>query len=165
MVDLCHEKIKWNESCIQVLKKGYELEKKQKRKQIYSNSIKLFEKNKQMLKIRLDYFETFYLKFFKHLHSQYSFLLNSSVWIRLVESKDSSAFKDAENEMAYFRTIGLYEYSSAAENLEYNIRIQSQNFLDSKIAGHAEYVTPMLYGNETSFYKVLKDKDNVVDIK
>lgn len=99
----------------------------------------------------------------KHLQQQYSFFNNSSTWIRLVDWKQSE-ISEAVKEMVYFGNIGLYDYGSAKENLEYNIRIQSHNYLDSTEGGHGEYVTPVLYGNEVDHWNILF-KDNLKEKK
>lgn len=97
----------------------------------------------------------------QHLQQQCSFVNNSSIWIRLVDWKQSD-ISEAMNEMVYFRNIGLYEYGSAKENLEYNIRVQAHNYLESTEAGHGIYVTPTLYGNEETALEVLQDnKENL----
>lgn len=90
----------------------------------------------------------------QHLQQQCSYFNNYSIWIRLVDWKQSEIIK-AMNEMEYFDKIGLYNYGSAKENREYNIRLQRQNYLDTTAAGHGVYVTPMLYGDESEHWKIL----------
>lgn len=95
----------------------------------------------------------------KHLEGLFSFFNNSSIWVRLVDWNEKEINK-AINEFKYFKSIGLYEYGSAKENLDYNIRIQFQNYLNSSIGGHGNYVTPVLYGDEVWAKNFLK-KNNV----
>lgn len=94
----------------------------------------------------------------QHMQQQCSFFNNSSIWIRLVDWKKSEIDKAVE-ELEYFRSIGLYDYGSAKENLEYNIRLQKQNYLDSTTQGHGVYVTPQLYGDETEHWKILYEEN------
>lgn len=82
-----------------------------------------------------------------------SFFNNSSIFIRLVNNDD--AYKEAVKEFKYFDQIGLYDYDSAWENLEYNTRIQPQNYLESLAGGHGNFVTPALYGDENAAREVL----------
>lgn len=101
-------------------------------------------------------------KFNQNIKVKYSFFNNSSIWIRLVikdGNDDEKKIEEAIKDLKYFEKIGLYNYDSAKENLEYNIRIQKQNYLDSTTLGHGVYVTPQLYGDETEHWKFLF-KDN-----
>lgn len=98
----------------------------------------------------------------RHLQQQCCFFNNSSIWIRLVDWKQVE-IDDAVNEMEYFNNIGLYNFESAKENWDYNIRIQIKNYLDSNAAGHGVHVTPILFGNETVALRDLKY--NYVSIK
>lgn len=91
----------------------------------------------------------------KNLERLFSFFNNSSIWVRLVDINDETALETAEKEFDYFEKIGLYKYDSAWENLEYNLRILSENYLKSTSTGHGNYVTPILYGNETKAYGIL----------
>lgn len=108
------------------------------------------------------------LEFFEQkLYSRYSFFNNSSIWLRLVIKNgdgDDEKIAKAKNELEYFNRIGLYDYGSAKENLEYNIRVQSHNYLDTTSGGHGEYVTPVLYGNEVEHWNILF-KDNKIEKK
>lgn len=90
-----------------------------------------------------------------NLIGPFSFFNNSSIWVRLVDLNDKNAYATAVAEFTYFANIGLYDYPSARENLEYNLRIVSQNYLESTLEGHGNYVTPMLYGNETEAREIL----------
>lgn len=91
----------------------------------------------------------------ENLERAFSFFNNSSIWVRLVDIKNEKAFNDAQNEFRYFDEIGLYKYNSAWENLEFNLRLFSQNYLESASDGHGNYVTPLLYGNEVEAYNIL----------
>lgn len=95
-----------------------------------------------------------------HLKGQFSFLNNSSIWIRIVDWNDDKV-KSAKEELEKFIEIGLYKYGSAREVLAYNISIQSKNFLDSNSKGHGVYVTPELYGDESDHWKVLFDDNKI----
>ena len=98
----------------------------------------------------------------ENLERAFSFFNNSSIWIRLVDMYDEKAFKTAIAEFEYFDKIGLYDYNSAWENLEYNLRIISHNYLESTLDGHGNYVTPMLYGNETEAREILCGNHRIV---
>lgn len=93
-----------------------------------------------------------------NLEKPFSFLNNSSIWMRLVDCGGDAI---AEKEFAYFREIGLYNYPSAQEYLEYNCRLQYHNYLDDKggdgSGGHGNYITPILYGNEVKAREILKN--------
>lgn len=91
----------------------------------------------------------------ENLERVFSFFNNSSIWIRLVDMYDKKAYDAAAAEFEYFDKIGLYDYSSAWENLEYNLRICLANYLDSSLDGHGNYVTPVLYGSETEAREIL----------
>ena len=97
----------------------------------------------------------------RHLQQQCSFINNSSIWIRLVDWKKSEIDKAVE-ELEYFKSIGLYDYGSAKENLEYNIRLQKENYLDSRTQGHGVYVTPQFYGDETEHWRILFEDNKCV---
>lgn len=90
-----------------------------------------------------------------NLKRVFSFFNNSSIWIRLVDMYDEIAFQNAIAEFKYFDNIGLYDFDSAWENLEYNTRVFDQNYLESSIGGHGSYVTPLLYGDERESMKSL----------
>lgn len=96
----------------------------------------------------------------KNLKQQFSFINNSSIWIRLVDCGEKEREKDekelAKEEFEYFEKIGLYEYGNAKENLEYNLRLQEQNYLKSSTNGHGNYVTPSLYGDESNALSILQ---------
>lgn len=100
----------------------------------------------------------YYRNFIQNIKGAYSFINNSSIWIRLVDN-DCTAEKIAINEFKYFNEIGLYDYDSAIENLDYNIRLQPQNYLDSKTQGHGVHVTPVLYGDEAESLNILRDNN------
>lgn len=89
----------------------------------------------------------------QNLEGAMSFFKDSSIFIRLV--KDDDAYNEAVNEFNYFDQIGLYDYDSAWENLEYNTRIQPHNFLETSVGGHGNFVTPVLYGDENVAREVL----------
>lgn len=74
---------------------------------------------------------------------------------------DEDAYNRAIAEFNYFDKIGLYEYSSAWENLEYNLRVFKENYLESSLGGHGNFVTPVLYGDETSALAVLAKAVNL----
>ena len=98
-------------------------------------------------------------KFDQNITGKYSFFNNSSIWIRLVFTDgidENRKIDNAKKEIEYFKHIGLYDYGSAKENLEYNIRIQSHNYLESLETGHGNYVTPVLYGDENKAREILE---------
>lgn len=96
----------------------------------------------------------------KNLKQVFSFFNNSSIWIRLVDINDNKAYNEAVAEFEYFKSIGLYDYGSAKENWEYNLRLFKENYLVSSSGGHGNYVTPVLYGDEVWARNFLK-KNNV----
>ena len=95
-----------------------------------------------------------------NLNRVFSFFNNSSIWVRLVDINDGIAYKRAVAEFNYFNNLGLYDYPSALENLEYNTRVFSDNYLVSFLGGHGCYVNPVLYGNETGALKILANERN-----
>lgn len=101
----------------------------------------------------------------ENLERAFSFFNNSSIWIRLVDINKKEEYEHALADFNYFDSIGLYDYESAWENLEYNLRIFSQNYLESALNGHGNYVTPMLYGNEAKYRDtILSDILNERDV-
>ena len=68
---------------------------------------------------------------------------------------DVDAFNRAVNEFKYFNNIGLYDYPSAWENLEYDTRVIKQNYLESALNGHGNYIAPELFGDEVKAMKIL----------
>ena len=83
-----------------------------------------------------------------NLKTVFSFLNNSSIWVRVVDEVDPVA----KDEFNAFAEMKLYEYGSAKENFDFNCRIQSENWLEGD---HGHDVTPILYGNESEFYEIL----------
>lgn len=65
--------------------------------------------------------------------------------------------KEAIDDFKFFQSIGLYRYGSAQELFEYNLRVQKENYLKYKgiNEGHSEFVTPILYGDETKSRETL----------
>lgn len=94
-----------------------------------------------------------------NLAGPFSFFNNSSIWVRLVDKDDKNAYSTAVAEFEYFDKIGLYDYASAWENLEYNLRIFAHDYLESSLDGHGNYVTPILYGNETESLGILQNNN------
>lgn len=86
----------------------------------------------------------------ENLNRIISFCNNSSIWVRIVDVNNENAFTAAQNDFVFFEKVGLYDYASAKENLEYNTRIFSENYLVSALGGHGQFVTPILYGDETN---------------
>jgi hypothetical protein len=106
----------------------------------------------------------------ENLDRAFSFFNNSSIWIRLVDINDKDELDNAREDFNYFESIGLYDYDSAWENLEYGLRIFCENYLKSTLDGHGNYVTPMLYGNETKYRDailshILKNREIVASHK
>jgi hypothetical protein len=97
--------------------------------------------------------------FKENLKTVFSFLNNSSIWVRVVDEDDNEAEKKAKDEFVAFADMGLYEYGSANENFDFNCRIQSQNWLEGD---HGHDVTPILYGNESEFGEKLF-KEHLID--
>lgn len=91
----------------------------------------------------------------ENLERVFSFFNNSSIWVRVVDINDKEAYNQAVAEFEYFDNIGLYDYDSAWENLEYDTRIIKQNYLESALNGHGNYVTPELFGDEVKAIKIL----------
>lgn len=86
----------------------------------------------------------------ENLNRIISFCNNSSIWVRIVDVNNEYAFTAAKNDFDFFEKVGLYDYASAKENLEYNTRIFSENYLVSALGGHGQFVTPIIYGDETN---------------
>ena len=106
--------------------------------------------------------DKFFRTFSQNKNGAYSFLNNSSIWIRLVDDNDDAEQK-AIDEFKYFENIGLYNYDSAFENVDYNSRLQGHNYLNSpQSQGHGVHVTPVLYGDETEFLNILKRNFKVI---
>lgn len=103
----------------------------------------------------------------ENLERVFSFFNNSSIFLRLVDFDDDIAEKKAIAEFKYFDNIGLYDYDSAWENLGYNLRIFQENYLESTLDGHGNFVTPLVYGDEVNALKILvhnsKSSDNEGD--
>lgn len=97
------------------------------------------------------------LGFKKNLKGEFSFLNNSSTWIRLVDWNEKE-LSDAWDELQYFKNIGLFDYGSAQESLGYNVRIQKENYLKTPFGGHGGFVTPEIYGDEVEAKKILVGK-------
>jgi hypothetical protein len=109
----------------------------------------------------------------KHnLEKPFSFLNNSSIWVRLVDDKDQGENEAVIHEFDYFKEIGLYDYPTAKEYLDYNLRLQENNYLEDFGNNHGNHVTPLLYGNEVRAREVLKNnyveldesKSKIVDV-
>jgi hypothetical protein len=89
-------------------------------------------------------------RFRNNLMTVFSFLNNSSIWVRVVdEDEQKSRTKDG---FKPFDDLELYKYGSAKENFDFNCRNQSENWLEGD---HGHDVTPILYGNESEFYEIL----------
>ena len=89
----------------------------------------------------------------------FNFLKNSSIWMRLCDNENwdgiiSGSAPDsvtkALKEFEWFENLGLYEFKSAKEYLEYNVRAQKENYI-AEIGGHDNYVTPTIYSDETTY--------------
>lgn len=85
------------------------------------------------------------------LNKQNGCLNNSCVWCR-VYSEDSE-LKEIKKEFSFFKSIGLYDYSS--EYIKYHASIMEQNILQGN--DHSQYVTPNVYGDEREFLKELQE--------
>ena len=102
----------------------------------------------------------------KRLMHNLNYLLNSSIWIRFCDSDDSASIADAENEFSWFTKIHLYDYKPANEYLEYQLRIQQQNYLSDVVGAHGEHVIPTLYSNEVEFRDFfINNKRDVIEFK
>jgi len=78
---------------------------------------------------------------------------NSSIWVRLVDNQEEET---ANQEFAYFKEIGLYDYPTAKQFLEYHLRIQEVNRLeDFENTNNSSTFTPILYGDEVQAKKIL----------
>ncbi len=98
----------------------------------------------------------------------FSFLKSSSIWIRIINVDDS--FDMVKEEFNWLKSLRLYDFNSAMEFFEYNVRIQKENYLVES-GGHGAHITPMIYSDETEyrdffigeksgiFFKFLKDAD------
>ncbi len=99
-------------------------------------------------------------KFEDNLISFFSFLNNSSIWVRIIYKDDPEAEKKAQQEFAVFKEMGLYNYKSAKENFDFNSRIQSENWLQGD---HGHDVTPVLYGDERKSLDILVINNQTLD--
>ena len=100
----------------------------------------------------------------ENLERAFTFFNNSSIWVRLVDINNENAYDTAVAEFEYFDKIGLYDYASAWENLEYNLRFFPHDYLESSLDGHGNFVTPLLYGDEVEHWNILF-KDNKTKMK
>ena len=93
----------------------------------------------------------------ENLERVFSFYNNSSIWVRIIDYDENNKdeYNRAVAEFTYFDHIGLYDYPSAWENLNYHLRIFSENYLVSSLGGHGSYVNPMLYGDEVNALGIL----------
>lgn len=120
---------------------------------LYDSKEDINKDNYRFLLIKLDVStldENAKILYKKNLASFFSFLNNSSIWVRVVENDD-----DMNKAIAEFQEIAkmeLNKYDSAKENFDFNCRIQLENML---VGDHGHDVTPILYGNESEFYKKL----------
>ena len=99
----------------------------------------------------------------------FNFLKNSSIWMRLCDnvnwdgvvgsSSEPDSVKNALEEFKWFEKLGLYEFNSAKEFLEYNVRAQKENYI-AKIGGHDKHITPMIYSDETDYRDFFIGKSN-----
>ncbi|MBR6445348.1 MAG: hypothetical protein IKS94_02795 [Prevotella sp.] len=127
-------------------------------KKIIEADIEFWEKEKDALEKKRKGIAEHYTQLMSFLNNKFSFFNNSSIWVRVV-NWDDTEIEAAIKELEYFNEIGLYDYDSAKENLEYNIRLQKETYLDSKAQGHGVYVTPVLYGNENETLNILRDNN------
>lgn len=131
-------------------------------KKIIEAEIEFWEDEKEVLKKKQTGIAEHYKQFLSFLNNKFSFINNSSIWVRVV-NWDDDEIKTAQKELEYFRNIGLYDYDSAIENLDYNIRLQPQNYLDSKTLGHGVHVTPVLYGDEAEHRRILFEDNKPIE--
>ena len=97
----------------------------------------------------------------ENLQRIFSFFNNSSIFVRLVDIFDKEAEEKAIEDFKYFDEIGLYQYDSAWENLEYQTRLFTENYLSPiYLNGHYRYVTPELYGDETKHYQIVYEDND-----
>ena len=154
------EKIKFYETAIKVLDEVPCRFTWWKTKKIYETPLKNeIEKTSKAKKVLEQY-----SKQYNHKTSYtFSFLNNSSIWVRLIDKCDDKENEMAKNEFGYFEHLGLYKYKSAKEYLDYHLRAQPANYLKLELGTHGKYVSPMLYGNEVESRKILQG--NFVDIR
>lgn len=90
----------------------------------------------------------------------FNFLKNSSIWMRLCDNKDWDGTFDSDSqpesvtralkEFKWFNEkLHLYEFQAAREYIEYNVRLQNENYLD-EFGSHGSYITPTIYSDEAS---------------
>lgn len=98
----------------------------------------------------------------KRKEREINFLINSSIWIRFCDNGNWDGNEKNTNnqtksiiwalkEFKWFQNLGLYYFKPAQEYIEYQIRVQKENFLAEIGSAHGEHVTPMLYSNEVVF--------------
>ena len=90
----------------------------------------------------------------------FNFLKNSSIWMRLCDNEDwvgnidsgplpESVTRALEEFKWFNESLHLYEFRAAREYIEYNVRLQNENYLD-ELGSHGSYITPTIYSNEVS---------------
>lgn len=79
-----------------------------------------------------------------------SFLFDSSSWIRICGIDDNdNAYRLANTFFEQQTKNNIYNNPNAKENIEYNLRIQRENYLLPVSAGHGNFITPFIYSSET----------------
>ena len=129
---------------------------------IIQSEINFWKNEKEWLEQKQKGIAKHYNQLLSFLNNKFSFFNNSSIWVRVV-NWDDDEIMTAQKELEYFRNIGLYDYDSAIENLDYNIRLQPENYLDSKTQGHGVYVTPVLYGDESEHRRILFEDNKPIE--
>ena len=102
-----------------------------------------------------------------------SFLKNTSIWMRFCDNEDWDgtdastqpiSVKKALDEFEWFKKLGLYDFNSAKEFIEYNVRAQRDNYL-AEIGGHDTHVTPVIYSDECEYRDFFLGDDNKICFK
>lgn len=89
----------------------------------------------------------------------FSFLKSSSIWIRIADVDDS--FDLAKEEFNWFKSLLLYDFKSAMEFFDYNVRTQKDNYLEES-GGHGAYITPVIYSDEVEYRdSFIKENGNI----
>lgn len=94
-----------------------------------------------------------------------SFLFDSSSWIRICTTgENDSAYKVANQFFEKQSANNVYAHPNAKENIEYNFRLQRENYLIHIGSGHGNFITPTLYHSETECAEaILSINTKVID--
>lgn len=106
-----------------------------------------------------------------------SLIFNSSIWIWFIDMNGLKSDIDIIKKSIQFN-ISNYSKSNAKEFIDYNLRLQNQNYLENSEKGHSFNVTPHIYSDElekrketkifddlSSFFRMVEGKKLVAGLK